>query len=65
MTISALRIETILAERHMTKKDLAEKCQMTRQSVSAIIRRGTAEPKTVGKLAAGLGVPVVEIIMEA
>lgn len=65
MTISALRIETILAERHMTKKDLAEKCQMTRQSVSTIIRRGTAEPKTVGKLAAGLGVPVVEIIMEA
>lgn len=64
MTISALRIETILAERHMTKKDLAEKCQMTRQNVSTVIRRGTAEPKTVGKLAAGLGVSVAEILTE-
>lgn len=62
MTISTVRIETILAERGMTKSALAENCGMSRQSVSNILRRGYCEPKTVGKLAAGLGVSVAEII---
>lgn len=64
MTINAQRVETILAERGLTKAALAESCGISRQNVSTIIRRGTAEPKTVGKLAQGLGVPVAEIIKE-
>lgn len=64
MTINAKRIETLLAERGMTKAEFAARCGISRQNVSTILRRGTAEPKTIGKLAAGLGVPVTDIIKE-
>lgn len=64
MTINTQCIETMLAERGLTKKSLAERCGISAQNVSTIIRRGTCEPKTAGKLAAGLGVPVAEIIKE-
>lgn len=64
MTINTQRIETRLAELGLTKKAYAENCGISRQNVSTIIRRGTCEPKTAGKLAAGLGVPVAEIIKE-
>lgn len=62
MTINAQRIETILAERGLTKAAYAVNCGISRQNVSTIIRRGTCEPKTAGKLAAGLGIPVADII---
>lgn len=64
MNISTRRIEEILAERDMTKADLSAVCGISRQNVSTIIRRGTCEPRTAGKLAKGLGVPVSEIIRE-
>ena len=64
MTINAKRIETLLAERGMTKAEFAARCGISRQNVSTGIRRGTCEPKTAGRLAAGLGVPVAEIIEE-
>lgn len=64
MTINAQRIETMIAERGLTKKALAASCGISAQNISTIIRRGTCEPKTAGKLAAGLGVPVSEIIRE-
>ena len=64
MTINATKIETMLAERGLTKAAYAESCGISRQNISTIIRRGTCEPKTAGKLAAGLGVPVAEIIEE-
>ncbi len=67
MTIDVQRIETMLAERGLTKAALAQNCGISRQNVSTIIRRGTrgtCEPKTAGKLAAGLGVPVADIVKE-
>lgn len=64
MNIEAQYIETKLAELGITKKALAANCGISRQNVSTIIRRGTCEPKAAGKLAAGLGVPVAEIIRE-
>lgn len=64
MNISAPRIETMLAEQGLTKAELSAKCGISRQNISTIIRRGTCEPKTAGKLAAGLGVPVSEIIQK-
>ena len=64
MTINTQRIDVMLAERGLTKAALAESCGISRQNISTIIRRGTCEPKTAGKLAAGLGVPVAEIIEE-
>lgn len=65
MNINAKKIEILMAERGMTKAALSESCGMSRQNISTIIRRGTCEPKTAGKLALGLGVPVAELIEEA
>lgn len=62
MRVNSKRIETILAERRMTKTDLSIACGIARQNVSTIIRRGTCEPRTAGKLADGLGVCVEEIL---
>lgn len=62
MNISTMKIETILAKRGMTKAALADGCGISRQNISTIIRRGTCEPKTAGKLAAGLGVDVADIL---
>lgn len=64
MNIKSGCIETVLAVRKMTKAELAAKCGISRQNISTIIRRGTCEPKTAGKLAEGLGVMVEEIIDE-
>ena len=64
MTINTQRIDVMLAERGLTKAAYAARCGISRQNVSTVIRRGTCEPKTAGKLAAGLGVPVAEIIKE-
>lgn len=57
MKINVKRIEAALIEQGLTKAAYAANCGISRQNVSTIIRRGTAEPKTVGKLAAGLGFP--------
>lgn len=63
MTIDTMRIEEILAKRNMTKTAFAKECGVSRQNVSTIIRRGTCEPRTAGKLAAGLGVSIAEIVV--
>lgn len=62
LNLNKQAIDIILAERRLTKADLAKNCGISRQNISTIIRRGTCEPRTAGKLAAGLGVPVTEII---
>lgn len=64
MKIQSLKIEMLLAEQRITKADLARKCNMPRQNIGTIIKRGSCEPKTAGKLAAGLGVPVAEIVCQ-
>lgn len=64
MKINAQYIEIKLAELGLTQKDLAANCGISRQSISTILRRGTCEPKTAGKLARGLGVPVAEVLAE-
>lgn len=62
MKLQSKKIEILIAEQCTTKAELARKCGMPRQNISAIIKRGTCEPKTAGKLAVGLGVPVAEIV---
>jgi DNA-binding Xre family transcriptional regulator len=64
MNINAIKIETILAERGMTKAALSKNCGISRQNISTIVRRGTCEPKTAGKLAEGLGVEVTQILKQ-
>ena len=61
MEISREKINILLAEKGMSKKELSENCGISRQNISTIIRRGTCEPITAGKIAAGLGVTVNDI----
>ena len=65
MEISIQRIERVLAEKGMSKKELALRCGVSRQNISVITRRGSCEPKTAGRLAAGLGVSVNDITPDA
>lgn len=62
MTLNVTKIELLLAERGWTRKALSERCGISRQSISTIVRRGTCEPKNAGKLAKGLDVNVTDII---
>lgn len=64
MKIRSMKIEMLLASNGMTKAELAEKCGVARQNISTIVRRGTCEPRTAGKLAMGLGVAIEDIIMK-
>lgn len=64
MKLKTRKILILLAEKRMTKATWAAKCGMSRQNIGAILSRGTCTPITAGKLAVGLGVPVIEIVEE-
>lgn len=64
MKLKTQKILVILAEKRMTKAMLAESSGISRQNLCTILGRGTCTPITAGKLAAGLGVPVIEIVEE-
>lgn len=64
MLINSAKIEAVLADRNMTKSNLAAVSGVSRQTISTSIRRGSCEPKTLGKIARALGVPVESIIAE-
>ena len=65
MLINTQQVEIILAQQGISKATLAMRCGLSRLNISTVIRRGTCEPKTAGKLAAGLGVQVNDIIKSA
>lgn len=62
MRICSKKVDYLLAEQGLTKTALAVRCGVSRQCLGAILRRGRCEPRTAGKLAAGLGVPVRDIV---
>lgn len=64
MQLDILKIETFLAENRLSKSEYAKRCSISRQNLSTILRRGSCEPITAGKLARGLGIPVSEIVAE-
>lgn len=64
MKIDSRKIKLILAEKGMTRTVLSERCGLSRQSISTIMGRGTCSVVSAGKLAQGLGVPVLEIVKE-
>ena len=61
MNVNGMKIEVLLAKAGITKTELANRCGVSRQNISTIVKRGTCEPRTLGKLAAGLGVSVSEL----
>lgn len=64
MKINVNKILSILAEREMTRSEVATVCGLCRPNMSTILTRGTCSEKTAGKLAKGLGVDVTEIMEE-
>jgi len=62
MVLSRKKIELAMAEKQMSRREVAEQMGVTTNCISVILRRQTTAPKTVGRLAAALGVPVVELI---
>ncbi len=63
MKISVKSINAGIARKQMTFSELASMCGLAKQSISAIIHRGSCSPKTAGKIAAALGLDVTEIIV--
>ena len=61
MNVNGMKIEVLLAKAGITKTELANRCGVSRQNISTIVKRGTCEPRTLGKLAAGLCVYVSEL----
>jgi len=64
MDIDVLKIKILMAEKGITQSKVADKCALTHQHVSKVLTRGRCTPITAGKIAAGLGVHVSEIIKE-
>lgn len=63
MFLNTTRIEILLAEQCRTKTQLGIICGIPGSRISTILKHGTCQPRTVGKLAKGLGVAVEEIII--
>ena len=64
MKLDVIKILRILATQGMTKSELATRAGVSRQQISTIMGRGTCAPRTAGRLAAGLGVSIDEIMKE-
>ena len=62
MEINSRKLDAILAEKGLTKKDLGELSGIARQNISTITKRGTCSPKTAHKIANGLVVSVREFL---
>lgn len=63
MKINSFLINAQLARQGMTQSELARRSETTRQAMSNLIRRGTCEPRTAGKIAKALNVEVEELIV--
>ena len=64
MRIDSIKIKLLMAEREINQSKLAERCGIARQSISAMLARGTCSIAKVGKLAKALGVDAREIVKE-
>ena len=62
MKISRNKIEILQVKHQMTAAALSKRCGISRQNLSTIKGRGTCNVTSAAKIAAGLGVPVEEIL---
>lgn len=61
MQIDVFQVDSILAENCMRRQDLADAAGMSKANLSAILNRGSATTKNVGRIAKGLGVAIDKI----
>lgn len=64
MKINISNVEFIMAMKGLKSYQVAEKAGMSRQAFSTVKQRGTCTPRTVAKIAKGLGVEVEKIIVK-
>ena len=64
MKIDRIKIKLAIAQKEMNQTEFAEKCGISRQSICAILGRGTCSIANVGKIAKALGIEPQEIIKE-
>lgn len=62
MRIDKQKLNVILAEKGLTMGEAAKKSGLSRGRFTLIVNSETLRPKTVGKIAKGLGVQIEEII---
>ena len=62
MTLNREKVNLILAERKMTVTDLCETAGISRNRFYTVMNSKKIAPKTAGRFAEILGVPVTEII---
>lgn len=65
MNLNSKGIEIIMAEKKLSLKAVSERGGITSQGIYNALRAGRATPQTVGKIAAGLGVQVADILETA
>lgn len=64
MKINSHKVRLIMADAGMTQSMLAEKCGIARQNICNILSKGRCTPISAGRLAAALGVPTSDIVLE-
>lgn len=62
MTLDREKVDVILANRKMTVTDLCETAGISRNRFYTVMNSKKISPKTAGRFAEILGVPVTEII---
>lgn len=62
MIINTVALVGEIARQQKSQCQIADLAGISRQALSAIIRRGTCSPKTAGKIAAALDLDVTNII---
>jgi plasmid maintenance system antidote protein VapI len=64
MKLDVFAIKLLVAERELKLMELAEKMGCSRDGLHQILRRGSCNPKTAGRLAHALDVPVEAIVIK-
>lgn len=62
MKINSKAIVILLAQKGMTRSDMAKRASMSRQTASTLLKRGTCEPRTLGRIADALEVDVEQLM---
>ncbi len=64
MKINKYKFELQQARSGLNLTQVAAQCDMSRQNMSRILRKGVCNPATLGKIARALGVDPADIIEE-
>lgn len=64
MQLSRNKIDVLMAKEQLTAEGLAKRYGVSRNRIRVILNSANVTPRTVGKLAAALNVPVEDIIVK-